>query len=557
MKPTWVLQPIEPSAQALASELKIHPILASLLSRRGLTDAASAHKYLNPTLADLESPYAFTDMPKAVARIRKAIQDKQSILLFGDYDVDGVTASAVVYPVLKKLGAQVEAYIPHRVSEGYGLSLETATKLAQTKPNLLITLDNGITGKPAIDYLQTLGIDVIIVDHHLPKGDLPLAHAIISASLDGKGDPTLAACGLAFKLVWALLDNLEAAKECLDIVVIGTVADVAPVHRDNRVILKHGLPILSRSDRPGIKALIQSAGISRRTLGYRDIAFGLAPRINASGRMGSADAAFKLLTTDNALLAQNLAKMLDDGNKNRQRIEAAAFEEALAFVEAERMGETDAVLVVANDGWHEGVIGIVAARLVERYHRPSLVFSLKNGVGKASGRSVHGFSIFDCVQSVETMLKTFGGHAQAIGLTIESARIPEFRRQVNEAARKSGPVSGDKQIPIAGDIRLDEIDHKLIQDLDRLAPFGNGNEKPYFVARNCALKGEPNKRGRDTLQCWVTDNDRRKTCEVIGFRAYDRWIQGAKKPTRDIVFWPALKEYNGIISIQLELVDWN
>ncbi len=319
-------------------------------------------------------------MEKAVGLIRGAIERKEKILVYGDYDVDGITGSAILVPALRRLGADVEAHIPHRMNEGYGLNLESLKALLVKKYKLVITVDNGISGVEQIRFLKDNGVTVIVVDHHIPKDGLPPADAII------QGDSDLAACGLAFKLVWALLGKLDDAKEYLDLATVGTVADLAPVLGDNRILLKHGLPFLSKTKRPGLRALMDVAGISPAYLSYRDIAFGLGPRINASGRMGSPLDAFKLLTTENLLEAQNLAQILDRGNRDRQRVEAEAFEEALSRVEEDPAKDMLKIIVLEGSSWHEGVLGIVASRLVERYHKPSIVISMKNGVGKGSGR---------------------------------------------------------------------------------------------------------------------------------------------------------------------------
>jgi single-stranded-DNA-specific exonuclease len=310
MKRHWVVQPVLDEAQSVAGEFNIHPVIASVLLRRGLRSSADLARFLNPSLDHLESPLAFGDMQKAADRIRLAVERREKVLVYGDYDVDGITGASILVPVLKKIGADAEAYIPHRIQEGYGLNREALEKQVKKKVRLVITVDNGITGADHVEFLQEKGIDVIIVDHHLPKGRVPDAFAIVSASTgDKKGDPNLAACGLAFKLGWALLGSFEAMREYLDLVVLGTVADIAPVTGDNRILLKHGLPVLGRTKRPGLRALMDVARVSRGAPSYRDIAFGLGPRINASGRMGTPDNAYRLLTTDNENLSQNLARL--------------------------------------------------------------------------------------------------------------------------------------------------------------------------------------------------------------------------------------------------------
>lgn len=542
----------------MARDLKIHPAIVSILLRRDLKNSSEIFNFLNPSLDDLESPFVFQDMRKTVDRIKLAIERKERVLVYGDYDVDGITGSAILYPVLKKMGADVEVHIPHRMDEGYGLNQESLEKLLKKKFTLVITVDNGITGVSQIKFLREKGVDVIIVDHHLPKDEVPPAYSIVSASAgDRKGDANLAACGLAFKLAWALLGDFEAVREYLDLVVLGTVADLATVTGDNRILLKHGLPVLSQTKRRGLRALIDVARLSRNNITYRDIAFGLGPRINASGRMGSPENAFKLLTTDNETLAQNLAQLLDDGNRDRQRVEKSAFQEALQRVEDDFVLANDRVLVVESPDWHQGVLGIVASRLVERFQRPAIVISLKQDVGKGSGRSTPNFSLFDCIRECEDLLDNFGGHAQACGLTIKKDTITLFRSRLNEVAEKQmSAQSTALPLAIESELPLRDLDLKFLKDLEKLAPFGPGNKKPLFLSRGLRLKGEARKRGNDTLQCWMTDGEGKTTCEVIGFRSFGRWKGSQKNSSFDIIHQPTLRDFNGIASIQLELEDW-
>ncbi len=564
MKRHWVLQPSHEEARRLASELNIDPIIAGLLIRRGMSDPGEISRFLSPSFEHLEDPFVFQDMAKAVDRIRTAVSQKEKILVYGDYDVDGITGSAILYPALKKIGADVEVHIPHRMNDGYGLNRASLEKLLQQKFKLVITVDNGITGADQVRFLNEKGADVIIVDHHTPKDEVPPAYAIVSSVAGGKGDPNLAACGLAFKLAWALLGSLEQAMEYLDLAVVGTVADLAPVLGDNRIILKLGLPLLAKTKRPGLRALMEVAKIERNFVSYRDIAFGLGPRINASGRMGSPLAAFKLLTTENPLEARNLSQILDEGNRDRQRVEADAFEEAVRHVELDPLKDSQKILVLENEGWHEGVLGIIAARLVERYRKPAIVISLKDGVGKGSGRSIPSFSIYDAVLPHESLLVSFGGHAQACGLSVKKENIQTFRQKLNEAFHAGTSLSLGVELSIDAEVEAGRIGTPFLKELGRLTPFGPGNPKPLFVSKKMKVRGEVKKRGKDTLQCWMTDDAGKGTFEVIGFRSYGRWMSELDQESRrlpagrqvDIVYQPALKTFNGITSIQLKLEDW-
>ncbi len=556
MKKNWVLNPKVYGAQTVAADLKIHPAIAAILLRRGLQSPAEIFNFLHPSLDALESPFAFQDMQKAVDRIRLAVERGEKILVYGDYDVDGITGSSILYPVLKSLGADVRAHIPHRMNEGYGLNRESLQRLLAEDFKLVITVDNGITGADPIDYLNENGVDAIIVDHHKPKDRVPRAHAIVCAAVgDKKGDANLAACGLALKLGWALLGSFERVREYLDLVTLGTIADQAPVTGDNRILLKHGLPYLAQSPRVGLRALMEVSRIARKAVSYRDVAFSLGPRINASGRMGSPERAFRLLTTADAAEARELAQSLDDGNRDRQRVEAAVFEEAAERVERDFLSVEEKILVLESPDWHEGVLGIIAARLVERYQKPAIVIALKEGLGKGSGRSVPAFSLFDTVLQCETLLDSFGGHAQACGLSIKKENIGLFRQKLNDAARLTDLV-GMVPLHIESELPLNELDLQFLKDLEMLAPFGPGNRKPLFLSRSLRLKGEAKKRGKDTLQCWMTDERGKTTCEVVGFRSYERWTTARGAGVYDIVYKPELKEFQGLASIQLELQDW-
>ncbi len=496
-------------------------------------------------------------MRKSADRIRLAISQKERILVYGDYDVDGVTGSAILYPILKKMGADVEVHIPHRVSEGYGLNLKSLESLLKKGFSVVITVDNGITSVDQVRFLKERGADVIIVDHHTPKDEIPAAFSIVCANVgDKKGDPHLAACGLAFKLGWALLGSYHEVEPYLDLVALGTVADLAPVLGDNRILLKRGLELLSSARRPGIRALMEVSRISPHSVNYRDIAFSLGPRINAAGRMGSPLNAFKLLTTEDAVEAKNLAAFLDGGNRDRQRAEAEAFKEAVEFTKNAPESAEHAILVLENSDWHEGVLGIVAARLVERYHKPAIVISMKNGVGKGSGRSIPGFSIFDAVRPFENLLENFGGHAQAVGLTIKSERLTDFKRMLNRTTAETKAPRAAVELPIEGELLFEELNLEFLKDLGRLEPFGPGNAKPYFLSKGLRLKGEAKKRGKDTLSCWMTDPKGMTTCEVVGFRMFDRWSKENLSAGFDIVYKPTLVESRGITYIQLELEDW-
>ncbi len=553
----WHLHPKVPSAARLSAELDLHPELVSILVRRGHADASSITRFLDPEPSTLQDPFIFRDMAKAVERLRLAGRRRERVLVYGDYDMDGVSACAVLLPALLELGADAEAHLPDRVRDGYGLRREPLERLLAGGFSVVVTVDNGLTQIDAVRFLTEKGIDVIVVDHHLPKDVLPPAFAIVSAAV-GPGDPDLAACGLAFKLVWALRGSYAAAEECLDLVALGTVADVAGVAGENRILLKKGLELLRRTRRPGLRALLRSARLGRSVITYRDLAFALVPRLNAAGRMGSAGDALRLLTATDEAEAGTLARALEKGNRDRQRVEASIYAEAVRQADG-ILVPGDAAVVVAGEDWHEGVIGIVAARLAERYRRPAIVIALKAGKGKGSGRSLPSIGLLDAVAACEELLVEFGGHSQALGLTIRSEQVGPFRSRLNEALRSAGPGRpAGATLEIEGEIAPAELDLRFLKDLERLAPFGPGHRRPVFLTRGMRLRGEPARKGKDTLHAWMSDSAGKTVCEVVGFRMFERWLKASpKKKNFDVVHQPALTERDGIASIQLELEDWS
>ncbi len=557
----WAVHPHSPEADRIAAELKIHPVVVSILLRRGVVELDAIRRFIEPSIHLLQDPMLYPGIHKACQIIQEAIRSQTKILVYGDYDVDGVTASAILAPVLQSLGADVQIHLPHRITEGYGLNIDTLREWMKKGIGLVITVDNGITSFDAVKFIKDSGAKAILVDHHIPKDDYPPADVIVSGALAAEGekvDQDLAACGLAFKLAWALCGDFSKVERAMDLVALGTVADLAPVEGENRILLKFGLPQLAKTRRPGLRALMDVAGIHPNYVSYRDIAFGLGPRINAAGRMGSAMDAYRLLTTDNDQEAKNLANLLEAGNRERQKVEAEAYKEAVKMVEGEPDRLKDPVIVVASPEWHEGVLGIVAARLVERFRKPAIVISSREGKGKGSGRSVPGISIFQKVRRHEDLLEAFGGHAQACGLSIRPERVDEFRAKLNgpDAAGLADEAPEDVLWADA-ELTMANLKVDLLRDLEKLSPFGPGNPKPVFISQKMKLRGEPKKRGKDTLQCWLSDASSQLVCEAIGFRAYERWNKEMKgRRDFDIAYQPALKNSNGIISIELMLEAW-
>ncbi|MBI4846295.1 MAG: single-stranded-DNA-specific exonuclease RecJ, partial [Candidatus Omnitrophica bacterium] len=441
MQKLWNIQPAAPQKQkALAARLNISPVTAQILLNRGIKSAEEAQIYLQGTLKDCFDPFLMHGMRKAVLRIKKAVKQKEKIFVYGDYDVDGLTSCALLKYIFTALGADVHCYVPHRVEEGYGLNKQACTFLKQQHTGLVITVDCGITSYDEVEYLNSLGIDTIITDHHRAKEDkVPNAYSVINPLQKNCEYPfkDLAGVGIAYKLAQAVSGEALDVNEHLDLVALGTISDVAKLAGENRILVKNGLEILSRTKKPGLRALIEVSGIKARQLEAFHVGFILGPRLNATGRMGSAEKALELLLTDNREQAVELAQVLHAENRQRQQEEGKTLKEALAMMEREINFKDHRSIVLHNEDWHPGVIGIVASRIAERYNRPTILISMKDNVGKGSGRSVRNFHLFDTLSKCDHLLKEFGGHEKAAGLSIIEKNVDDFKRFFNEMAHKS------------------------------------------------------------------------------------------------------------------------
>ncbi|MFH1995705.1 MAG: single-stranded-DNA-specific exonuclease RecJ [Candidatus Omnitrophota bacterium] len=543
--------------KSLSEALNISRITAQVLINRGIITVEQAKKYLSCSLDSCHDPYLLKDMRKAVKRIQRAVSKGEKILVYGDYDVDGITASALLVSALRMLGSRVESYIPNRLEEGYGLNLQAISAAQKRNVSLIITVDCGITSYREIEYANELKIDVVVTDHHrILNKKMPPACAVINPHQDDCEYPFkhLAGVSLAYKLAIALLDGGNmSAEEFLDLVSLGTVADIASQTGENRVLTKHGLSMLSRSKRAGINALKSASGLQGKDISSGHVGFILGPRINAMGRIGSPELALELLLTESECIANDLAKTLNTENKNRQKIEGKLLQEALAKAESEVDLDAHKVIVLANEGWHQGVIGIVASRFVERYHRPAILISITGNVGKGSGRSVEGFHLFDALLECKDSLLGFGGHEAACGVTIEKHMVDEFREKINEVARVS--MSDGDLIPTLDvdiDIPLGDLEEKVIYELESMAPFGPDNPPPVLSSRKLIVKDDPRPIGKKGFKFFVTD--KKTTCEAITFGR-----EGHEMPkygqTIDLAYIPSINTWRGLPSIQLEIKD--
>lgn len=491
----------EASADALSSELGISPIGARLLVQRGFRDVAAAQRFLHPTLAELHDPFALTDMSIAVERILRAIRTGERIAIHGDYDADGITSTVLLRRALEMLGGKVVHYVPHRIKDGYGLAPETIERLSLEKVDVVVSADCGIRSVMAARCAREVGVDLIVTDHHEPDEELPSALAVINPKRRDCSypDKNLAGVGVALKLVQALGERSGRQnwlKGFLKIAAIGTLADVVPLVGENRIIAKVGLEELSNGPHAvGLQALLDVAGAKNRTVDSFLVSFGIAPRLNAAGRMATPEIAVQLLLAKgkaDEAEAVALAQQLDVENIKRRKEESDLFLSARRLVEKNPDIGSHNALVVSGEQWHRGVIGIVASRLAERFNKPTVVLSMDGDVSYGSGRSIPGFDLLSALEKCESVFMKFGGHRQAAGLTMKTANIAEFRSMLTKHADEVlGPDDLVPSLPIDGEMPFEQITSQVIEDLKLFEPFGSSNQKPVFAASEVAISDGP------------------------------------------------------------------
>lgn len=547
----------------IGDAFNLHPYVAKILAQRGILENDKILLFLNPSLNNLSQPFLMKDLEKGAERVLTAIKSNENIAIHGDYDVDGVTATAILLDLLKRIGANVISYIPNRFDEGYGLSVSTIDELEEKGVKLIITVDCGITSIEAANRAKEVGIDLIITDHHEPKEILPEAYAVINPNQKGCNFPSkkLAGCGIAFYLaaiVKSLARKDESLKipdidmrEYLDLVALGTIADVAQVLELNRIFIKRGLSTIETSNRVGISSLIEIAGLSGKKINYGNVAFQLAPRLNASGRISSAYAALSLLTTQNRNESDSLAKELDLQNKERQKIEEETIFDVLNKITEIADFDKRRTIVLGSEKWHPGVIGIVASRIVEKYGKPTILFSFKDGKGKGSGRSIEPFHLAHALSLSSHFLQTYGGHKQAAGATILIENFNTFATHFEEKAKEL--LTDDDLIPklyIDSEIDFENISSRLINDLKLIEPFGPGNPRPIFITRNVLIREKKLINGKHLK---LLLNHTNKNLSAIGFNRDD--INAKANDKIDIAYFPKISHYHGLDSIELEIKD--
>jgi len=558
MRKIWQIKQHGGSIQEeLRKSLAISPIVAQLLVNRKITTKEEAQAFLHPSLLKLHDPFLMKGMEQAVSRVKKSIEKKQKILIYGDYDVDGISSTALLSVALEHIGADVDHYIPNRIEEGYGLNKNAVSHIKKKKIDLVITVDCGITGHTEIDLLNESSIDTIITDHHHPSEKLPNAHTILNPLQAGceYPDKNLSGVGVAFKLASALVGAGNSwLYEHLDLVCLGTVADVVPLIGENRILVKNGLDQLTHTKKKGLKALIETSYLKGKDITSHYVGYILGPRINATGRLGSPELALRLLLTDNEEEATDLANRLHQENKNRQKTEESVLRAAMSRIDRDVNFKEERVIVLEDENWHKGVLGIVASRIVDRFYRPTVIISMDEKEGKGSCRSIKNFHLFEVLDECSELLENYGGHSYAAGLTVKKNRLGDFKKKINSIAHERiltddlvPTVSVDMEIPISS------LNNKLLSELDELSPFGLGNPKPMFASRNLTIKTPPQMLRRGGLKMWVTDG--KTTAEAIGFNIADSLPSNPLQKQIDLAYSCSLNTYKGITSMQLQLKD--
>lgn len=563
MNTAWILAPQTPEqAQALADELSISPIVAQILINRGYDSTDSARAFLSPSLHDLRDPFTLPDMDKAVARICQAIVTEEHITIYGDYDVDGMTSTAILLRYLQAIGVTADYYIPHRQREGYGMNLTAINTLAERGTQLIITVDNGSTALDAIAHAKSRGIDVVVTDHHEVQEISPEAVAIVNPKRDDStyGFTGLCGAGIAFALVMALRKTLRETaqdipepnlKSLLDLVAVGTVADLVPLQEDNRIFASIGLQQLSYRPHTGLAALMDVAKTPRDQLSAYHIGFQIGPRLNAAGRMGDARLGVELLTTDDSQVAARLAAQLDQLNAERRAVEQGMIDSVESMLASDPSLLQRSSIVMGHPEWPAGVIGIAAGRIAEKYRLPTILVSLESDPGRGSGRTVGDFPLLDCIKEASTSLQAFGGHSAAAGVTLSAEALAQFTQDFDAAAtRMLTSEHRTKRIHADAALRAEDITLGLAHDIAALGPFGMSNPEPCFQALELGVQSQRIV-GKNHLKLSFADGPRSIDAIAFGMGEHD----AAQAPTLNAAFILEENIWNGRSKVQMRVRD--
>jgi single-stranded-DNA-specific exonuclease len=559
----WLTGPAVPEAaqEEFSRALEVLPLTASILLRRGLADVAAAKKFLDPTGSRLLDPSLLPGADAAGELLADAIRQGKLVVVYGDYDVDGITSAALLEEFILGQGGHCRVLLPNRLTDGYGLNARLVRTLPELGAGLLVTVDCGITAVAEVELARAGGLPVVITDHHEPGPVLPVAEAVVNPKLSGpEAFRDLAGVGVALQVVRTAAGRLghrdhEFLRPSLDLVALGTVADVVPLQGENRALTRSGLAVLNRTNRPGLEALLRVSGLERGRLTAADVAFRLAPRLNAAGRLGDARHSLALLLTRDADEAQHLAQALQTENVRRQGLEQTVWKEALAQVESQS-GLTSSVVACGRE-WPVGVLGLVASKLCERFHRPAFVLTEHQGRLRGSGRSIPGFPLQKVLAELAGGLETWGGHELAAGVTLAPERLEDFRTGLRlQADRRLTPEQLVPELAIDAEAGLEEITPRLVQELKRLEPFGCGNLRPLLALSDVSLASPPRVVGEHHLKLKLTDG-RRHFLDAIGFGLASRAEELNALPTLDVAGHPGENTWNGSTSLQFELKDFH
>lgn len=555
----WLTAPPRPQAGVLGSALGIPAAIAQVLANRGISTAEEARSFLYGTLDNLDSPYLFKDMPKAVERLRRAIDRREKVLIFGDYDVDGVLSVVILMRALKGLGAEVDYYIPERLKEGYGLKEEHLRVVEERGAGLVISVDCGIKAVSFVRKARARGVDVIITDHHRPGDDLPPAWAVLNPVLGDSGYPFrgLAGVGVVYKLLQALLTEVGKSGSLpsyAKLVAIGTIADVAELRGENRLLVREGLRGLKNVSNPGLRCLIDECRLSGKKITEGDVGFRIGPRLNAAGRMGAADSAVRLFFTDSEDESAELAARLSEFNETRQQEEDRIFGEAVRQIQDGALDRRHKILVLGCESWHRGVVGIVASKLKDYFYRPVVLLTYEDGRAAGSGRSISEFSLIECLDACRDVFLDYGGHTLAVGCTLLRERVPEFRERANAYAdARLNDNDLRRKIRIDAGLNLAEIDSVFLQTHLLLSPFGVGNPKPVFLASQVEVWSTPQLVQGKHLK-FIARQDGR-SFEAIGWDKADRLPEVRRGAKISIVFSLQSSNYLGEERYGLNIED--
>ena len=563
MNTRWVLHDEHPQVPRMMEQINVPRVIAQILLNRGVSTFDDARFFLKPTLDDLHNPFLMEDMDLAVERIAAAIEQKEHIMVFGDYDVDGTTATTLLYLTIKLLTDRISSFIPNRMSDGYGLSLEGLQEARNRGVTLILAVDCGITANAEVDQAREMGIDVVIIDHHVPGDTLPKGVAILNPKRADCGYPFKELCGvgLAYKVAQALAEHVglpeNAVYTHMDIVALGTTADIVPLRDENRVLTKYGLDMMQQTHKSGLQALLDVAGLRGKELSTGHMLFQLAPRINAAGRMGDATRVVDLLITEDQKKAVELAEELNVENQRRRKEDTLTFEAARDIVEKDPFLSEAKGLVLASDQWHPGIIGIVASRLVEAFNRPVVMISTAGEKARGSARTVGDFHLYNAIKECSDLLIQFGGHHHAAGLSIEKDRIEEFKHKFHEVvAKRATPEDFMPRLEIDSEIELDEVTPRMVRLMKMLGPFGPANHHPVLVSRNLSLVGTPRTLGVDKKHLKFRVRQKGRTMEAIGFGMADYAGRlNASRDHLDLVFTLEENTYRGETNLQLRVKD--